>query len=314
MAENNKADDLPPMPKARGRDRELWVGLFVIVAIAAVLTALYTMTDAAMFRGRYIISTVLDNAGGIRRGDPVQMRGVNIGRVQKFKMVGGAVEIRLEVEGEYQVPADSKVVLKSGSFLGGVVAEVIPGKSTEVLRNGSHIQGSTEGGLMDTAASVADSANTVMQRLESTITDETARNVRQTAASLEEGSREARDLLKDLRGLASEQRQEIRGITASLKRTAASIEATTTRPELDRSIARLDVVTQRLTESSASMQRATTSLESVLTRIDKGEGTLGRLTKDDLLYVNLNEATTNLNRLLEDVRRNPKRYVKLSVF
>ena len=50
-------------------------------------------TDAATFRGRYIITTFVPNAGGIRRGDPVQMRGVNIGRVTDFQMVPDGVAV-----------------------------------------------------------------------------------------------------------------------------------------------------------------------------------------------------------------------------
>ena len=50
-----------------------------VVGIAAFLTVLFTMTDVGTFRGRYYANTVVTDAGGMRRGDPVQMRGVNIG-------------------------------------------------------------------------------------------------------------------------------------------------------------------------------------------------------------------------------------------
>jgi len=53
----------------------------VLAGLAAILVTLGVMTDAAMFRGRYIITTNVPNASGIRKGDPVQMHGVNIGRI-----------------------------------------------------------------------------------------------------------------------------------------------------------------------------------------------------------------------------------------
>ncbi len=49
-------------------------------------------------------------------------------------------------------------------------------------------------------------------------------------------------------------------------------------------------------------------------RIDRGEGTLGKLTRDDKLYNNLNEAAVNFSKLTEDIRKQPKRYLKLSFF
>ena len=126
--------ELPPAPPSRGRDQAIWVGFFLVLGIIAIFAALFILTDAAFFRGRYIVSTVVTDAGGIRRGDPVQMLGVNIGRVQRFRIAKDNVEIRLELEGEYNVPKDSHVELKSGGLLGGMIADVVPGDATEYLR------------------------------------------------------------------------------------------------------------------------------------------------------------------------------------
>ncbi len=97
------------------------------------------------------MTTHVPNAGGIRRGDPVQMLGVNIGRVQRFKIDKSGVAIRLELEGEYDVPADSHVLLKSSGLLGGMIADVVPGDSTERLRNGDTIPGQSSEAMMDIA-------------------------------------------------------------------------------------------------------------------------------------------------------------------
>ncbi len=317
MNENDKRNNdeaLPEPPRRRGYDREVWVGLFVIVAVVAVITALFTLTNAAMFRGRYIVRTVVPDASGIRKGDPVQMRGVNVGRVQKFKIVPNAVEVRLEIEGEYEIPVDSYLVIKSGSLLGGLIAEVVPGTSDKVLRNNDAIQGKTEGGLMDTANHMATGAQEVVDRMKKALSEKTAQNIEHTVDVVDKTSVDTRALIQDLRGLAEEQRKEIRGLTESLRRSATSLETATSGPQIKNAVDRLDAVSKRLDDTTASLGRSSTSLETILTRVEHGEGTLGRLTKDDVLYVNLNEASQNLSRLLEDLRRNPKRYVKLSLF
>jgi phospholipid/cholesterol/gamma-HCH transport system substrate-binding protein len=51
-----------------------------------------------------------------------------------------------------------------------------------------------------------------------------------------------------------------------------------------------------------------------MSRIEKGEGTLGMLINDDKLYKDLEKSASELNLLLEDIRLNPKRYVRVSVF
>ena len=73
--------------------------MFVILAVIAIWLVLATMTKPALFRGRYIVKTSVPNAAGIRKGDPVQMRGVNIGRVIRFDIRDQGVELRLEIEG-----------------------------------------------------------------------------------------------------------------------------------------------------------------------------------------------------------------------
>ena len=78
-------------PPVRGKNQELWVGLFVIIGTLTTVYLLLTLTDAAMFRGRYIVSSTVKDASGVRKGDPVQMRGVGIGRVQKFVIFSGGV-------------------------------------------------------------------------------------------------------------------------------------------------------------------------------------------------------------------------------
>src|SRR5690242_14118247 len=94
----------------RSPRRELQVGVFVLAGVLALLAALFTLTDPGTFRGRYYATAVVRDAEGIRRGDPVQMLGVNIGRVRSFQIVrdnSGAprgVQIKLELEGDYRVP------------------------------------------------------------------------------------------------------------------------------------------------------------------------------------------------------------------
>ena len=99
-----------------------------------------------------------------------------------------------------------------------------------------------------------------------------------------------------------------------LLRTAAGVERVTTGPELQRAAERMDSLTQRLDEATAALNRASSSLEVVLARLERGEGTLGLLSKDDSLYHNLNRAVENLSRLTEDFQKNPRRYINLEIF
>ena len=305
---------LPPAPVRRGLDREVMVGLFVIGGVAAVVIALFTLTDAAMFRGRYVVTTVVPDAAGIRKGDPVLMRGVNIGRVQRFDIDKDKVAIRLEVEGEYRIPKDSRVEIKGQGLLGGMAADVVPGQSSDVLRGGDTMPGGLGAGVFEKVNELSASADKALGRVQALLSDTTVKNI-------ESGSTELDRLLKEMRGTVGEQRGELKKLTTNLRKTSESLQQATSGPELERAVKRMDAITKQLDEAAASLDRTSRSAEAVLGRMDRGEGSLGKLSKDDELYVNANEAVMSLNKaaaemqkLLADVRREPKRYFKVSVF
>jgi hypothetical protein len=103
--------ELALVTPTRSPRREVQVGIFVLAGVLAVLVALFVLTDPGLFRGRYYGTTQVTDAGGIRKRDPVQLNGDNIGRVDDLRLVPGGVQLRLELQGEYPVPADSRVRL-----------------------------------------------------------------------------------------------------------------------------------------------------------------------------------------------------------
>ena len=305
---------LPQPPPIRGQGKTAWVGLFLVVGIIGVLTVLFVMTDAAIFRGRYIISTNVQDAGGIRKGDPVQMRGVNIGRIMGFEISQGGVKIALEIEGEFKIPVDSRVELVSAGMLGGMKADIIPGTATNYVGYGDKLQGQSESGGSADLDKLSTQAEDVMARVQKLLADDTIGNVNESTVHM-------RKLLADLSAAVVDQRKELAALTASLRKSSAGLEKTTNAPELERSIKRLDAISARMDDVTQTLDRGTRSMESVMARIDKGEGSLGKLTKDDELYdnmsraaLNVSQATENINKLTEEIRRNPKKYLKVSVF
>jgi phospholipid/cholesterol/gamma-HCH transport system substrate-binding protein len=86
------------------------------------------------------------------------------------------------------------------------------------------------------------------------------------------------------------------------------------REELDQAIARADSTLVELQAAGGNLARATSSLESILERLDRGEGTLGRLTTDEALYENFNSTLEEVRALARDLRENPGRYIRLRFF
>ncbi len=303
-------DELERATPASTGGREARIGMFVILGFFATIVLLFLLTDPATFRGRYMVTTQVEDAGGVRRGDPVQMRGVNIGRVHRFDLdtEGNRVDMTLEINGEWEIPQDSYAQITGMGLLGGRTVEIVPGTSGVAVARNGFIEGRpATGGLEDLADMMGADVTEIMDRLQRLTSDTTVDAVQGTAL-------DARRLVSDLNAMLDTQRAEIEGLTASLRSSAEAIEGSVSGPELERTLARADSTMARLQETGETLGQASNSLEAILARIESGEGTLGRLSNDDQLYENWNRAATAFLELAEDIRENPGRYVRLRIF
>jgi phospholipid/cholesterol/gamma-HCH transport system substrate-binding protein len=298
------------VPREKG-GREFRIGIFVILGLVSFVTVLFMLTDPATLRGRYMVVTEMADAGGVRRGDPVQMRGVNIGRVHRFQMTDeGRVAVTLEIKGEWAIPRGSRAVLTESGLFGGRTVAVLPGDEQGVLREGDTLPGGDQGGgLMDVAGRLGGEAEVVLERLAMLLDSPTVASVQGTATEVE-------GLARELRSLLADQRDDIVRLTANLNDAAEALDATATEagPHVSAAAARADTLLARLNDTRGELDSVLGSLDSVLARMERGEGTLGRLSRDAALYDNLTRAVASLDSLLVDVRARPGRYINLSIF
>lgn len=296
-------------PRGTG-GKDVRIGVFVLAGLIAFVAILFLLTDPATMRGRYMLVTTVADAGGVRRGDPVQMRGVIIGRINGFEMMSDArVAVRMELEGEWQIPLGSRTELGASGIFGGRTMEVIPSGGQGFHQAWDTIPGSDGGtGLLGSAEALSEKATAVLTGMEKLLDDPTVSSMQGSATELEA-------LLGELSGVVSEQRRTLRDLTASLARSAEGLEdAAAAGPDAARAIARADSAMAVLASTGENLDRAATSLRALLERIDRGEGTLGRLATDDSLYSNMNRAAASLASLLDDVQANPRKYISVSIF
>ena len=305
---NQDLDD--HVPNVR-RGREARLGVFVIGGLLSFVIVLFMLTSPASLRGRYMINTIVNDAGGVRRGDPIQMRGVNIGRVNHFEMLqDGNVSMRLEIEGEWLIPTGSNSKLAAAGMFGGRTVEVIPTFAETFHAPGDTIpgEGGGAGGILGSMDELSGQAGTVLTQIETLLSE-------QTIGSVQGSARELETLLSSMSEVINEQRGELSGLTATLRRSAEGLEdAAAAGPDVARAIARADSIMTTLNQTSVSLDVTIASLRSILDKVDRGEGTLGKLVHATPLYDNMNASAVTLADLLTDLRENPNKYISLSIF
>ncbi len=302
---------LAAVPSGTG-GREARLGLFVILGLLSFTVVLFWMTDPATLRGRYMLHTSVDNAGGVRAGDPVQMQGVNLGRVHDFAMIGpGRVDITLEIEGQWRVPRGSTVTFGAAGLFGGRTLEILRGESQDFYAEGDTLPGigAGGGGLLGSVDDLSARAVDVLESIQRLLDPETVDALRGTAV-------DARQLVAEFSTLATDLRGPLTELTESLATTAEGLSAAAeVGPDVASAVARADSTMAVLQQTSTNIDAAMSSLSTVLARIEAGEGSLGRLTTDDAeLYENINAATESLSTLLQDLQENPNRYINISIF
>ena len=287
------------------------MGGFVIIGLLSFVVVLFQLTDPAWFRQRHLLYSVVNDAGGVRVGDPIQMRGVNIGRISDFEMTNdSAVTMELEIEKGWRVPLGSAMEFGVAGMFGGRTVEVIPTMQPAMHESGDTIPGvgGRAGGMLGSIDDLSKQAGSVMTQMESLLNNE-------TIESVQGGAREFEALLLEVSSVVSEQRTAMSTLIETLQASAEGIQgAAEAGPELASAIARADSVMLALSETSANLDGALATVRSILDKIDGGDGTFAKLLNDDALYVSLTDASDQFLALLEDLRANPKKYINLSIF
>lgn len=301
------------VPPQAGK-RQVRIGVFVVAGLMATIYLLYLLTDPATFRNRYRVTTTVDNVMGLRKGDPVQMRGVNIGQVNDFVLgpTGDDVVIVLEIEGQWIIPEGSTTQLVTPGLMAPRTVEVLPGPGPGTIGRGGTMPGIAMKGLLDDTESLGEKGQMALDRITELLSPENLDAIGESAGGLS-------TLVGDLSDIVESESDNLKALIESLSRAADGLAEMTAggpelREDLTSTMASADSLMVRLNATSESIEGVVASLETILNRMENGEGTLGQLSVNDSLFTSLSAAVESARLLMDDVRENPGRYINVSIF
>ena len=123
-----------------------------------------------------------------------------------------------------------------------------------------------------------------------------------------------RGTITELERLVNVNGDEFAALSRSLRQTAESLEKSLGGPAVEGAVADLEETAASLAEAAESLKATARSIESVAAKIDRGQGTLGKLVNDPSVYEELRSALRSTSALTRDIQENPGRYMKFSVF
>ena len=286
--------------------QEIGVGAIVLAGIALFVVGYFWLTGSTLSAREATLDVVFTNVSGLKQGDPVFVSGVKRGRVSRVNLDRvGRVTVTLELSTDVKPRIDASAAVLSLDFFGAKFIDYNPGDEAKgYLDNGSAIVGASPPDITDLASGVAARADELLGNASAMVAEQMSVDLRNTLIAMQR-------TLNVLSTVGSG--PLVQQTTATLARTEhvmaqfdSMLAAGTTR--------RIDSLTRNFTVLTNHMGQATASLDTLLIKMNRGEGTFGRMASDTMLYNNLNSTLAALTLLLNDLRERPGRYLTVKVF
>jgi phospholipid/cholesterol/gamma-HCH transport system substrate-binding protein len=294
-----------------GYKEEVGVGALVILGVVVFTIGMFWLTGHSLLSKGVMVDIAFKSVSGLKEGDPVRVSGVHKGRVNAVRLEHvGRVIVQVQLASDMQPHEGAKATVAAADFLGAMFVDYDPGPATgPLLPPGQAIEGATEEQLADVAARAATSANELITGVNAGLKPgQLAQDIHNTLVVTQRGMKALTEVSNG---------PMIQQTTATLKvleGTLARFDSIMGRRGAVATGNRLDTLSANLTKLTQHLSEATKSLSDVLAAMNRGEGTLGRLKTDTLLYRNLNTTLESLSELLKDLKERPGRYLTVKVF
>lgn len=328
----------------RRRD-EVMVGVVILAAIAVVLAGTLWLKGKVLGAEEVALWSRFREVGLLNTGNDVKMRGVPVGKVERITLEpgGGAVLVRMTIREGLDLPKDPVVVLSPKSMFGDWQAEIFPRASfpqydylestNRRILPGYTLPDITR--LTTVADQIARNLAGLTDRFSIAFTEETAVNIRDAIDNIQDVSAKLTTMvnqqqrtLDEVGGNLASTSAALGDVAAVARRAFAQIDTSIGHGELkdmignvQRSTARIDSLTaamviasRRLNGTLNSADSAFNAVSGVAGSLQAGRGTLAQLVRDTTLYTQLVQTNAQIQALLIDLQRNPKRYINLKVF
>ncbi|MBK7855397.1 MAG: MCE family protein [Bacteroidetes bacterium] len=300
--------------------KEVKVGLTITLALVALIWGLNYLKGTDLFTSTNNYYAVYNNVGGLVKSNPVILNGFKIGQVEKIEFLedkSGRMVVKMLINDDVFIPKSATANITSSDLLGGKTIEIIYGDDKTPAPNNDTLKSSVDGTLTDQIKPFKDKAESLVVSLDSlsnslstTLNEGSRTSLQRSIANFEK----ATDGLNEL----------INGPNSKLKLMLANVEHISNSiknnmDEFDRIMKNFATMSDTLAKANlaSTLENANKALaqtNQIMTKINNGQGSLGLLLNNDSLYYNLNNSAADLDKLLIDLKANPKRYIHFSVF
>lgn len=310
--------------------REFKIGFIFVAAVAVFFWGLNFLKGTDILSKKRLLYAVYDKVDGLEKANKVMINGLNIGQVNNLSFYPGSSKIiaELYIKRNIEIPKNSVARIHGTDLLGSKAVEIVLGNGTDMALTGDTLMAQMESSLRDQvneqveplkkkAVALINSVDSVMSVIQSIFNESTRVNLANSIENIHLTLSNLESATHNIDNMVATEKNRISSIIINLDSISYNLEANN--QNINTILSNFANLSDSLVEADIPQTvrdagEAINNLKDLSDKINSGQGTLGQLFTNDSLYIQLEQATSNLNKLLEDIRLNPKKYVKISVF
>lgn len=291
------------------RRDEVAVGALLIVALVLGLGGTLWIARGGLSRG-YEMYAKFPWGAGLKQGQPVLLAGVNIGFVSDVDLVpDGTLLVKMTIKKDYKIPINSTATVEANGIFGDQLIALTPVRATTKFL--------PEQDTIPTGVS-APGVNDILAKGDSITVDVKALTKTLRSEMVDSGGiRQVRRALNDLTGLMAqltsivgEQSKQLTTTQVQLRRTLAMVDSA----KVDSTLVNVRAASANLERLSRAVDSTRTQVNTLLNKASSGNGSLALLLNDRTTYDRVNGLLSQVDSLVADLKKNPKKYINLRVF
>lgn len=299
--------------------KELKIGSFIIVVLTASFFLINYLRGEDIFNREIELVAKFDDLHGLVPSAPVYIKGFKAGDVSDITYLTdeGLFQVVCSVYNDFKIPGDSRMVIYSSDIMGSKAVRIDMGLSDVEAENEALIEGvyepdlmSSLGGsitpLLEKVSGAIDSLSVTVAGVNKILSDNNISSITRTLSNLDKTMRDVRAIAANFQGKSAELNDFITNLTSFSDKLGGIAE------KVDTTVAGVSVIVDSLAESD--LDGLVKSFKSLVDNVNDPDGSLGKLMRDDSVYNSVDSLLVDVNELVNKIKENPKKYLKISVF
>ncbi|MFA8450520.1 MAG: MlaD family protein [Bacteroidales bacterium] len=310
---------------------QLIVGLLFIGALLILIWGFNFLKGQEVLKDRKLVYVTYPKVNGLITSNPVYLNGLQIGQVRSLYFDSnhsGSIVVELLLKDKFPIPRNSKAEIYSTDLLGSKAVKIVLGDSQGLIHNGDTLSSSLQKDLFEEvstqilplknkAEGLIVSLDSMLNVFRSVMNQKTQEDIRQSFRSIRYTLGNLQNSSEDLAEVLSKEKTNISNIISDVSSFTGTLKKN--QNNIDTTFINLRAISDTLSQANLSkslnnVNKALDDFSDILNNVQEGKGSLGKLVTNDSLYNELKLSAENLKLLLDDIKKNPKRYVKFSIF